>query len=184
MKQRWKHLKTICRHKAVVFQECKSCGLIWQGLVHDLSKFSMIEFESSAKYFQGDRSPIEAEKECCGYSLAWQHHKGHNPHHWEYWIDYGENGEIIAQKIPWKYVIEMICDWIGAGKVYGGEEWTQAEPLNYYLRVRKGRHFHPDTEKLIIVLLELIRDDGLEAFHKKAKDPGYLYIDYVGMYVP
>ena len=123
MGNRWKHFKTICRHKAVVFRECMACGLLCQGLTHDLSKFSLIEFGSSAKYFQGDKSPIEAEKECCGYSLAWQHHMGHNPHHWEYWIDYGENGEIIAQKIPWKYVIEMICDWIGAGKVYGGEKW-------------------------------------------------------------
>jgi hypothetical protein len=78
----------------------------------DLSKYSLTEFKSSAEYFQGDRSPIEAEKECCGYSLAWQHHMGHNPHHWEYWIDYGENGEILARKMPWKYVIEMICDWI------------------------------------------------------------------------
>ena len=109
---------------------------------------------------------------------------GHNPHHWEYWIDYGENGEIIAQKTPWKYVIEMICDWIGAGKVYGGNKWTQAEPLNYYYKVRKGRYFHPDTEKLLVTMLELIRDEGLEAFHEKARHPGYLYLDYAGEYTP
>ena len=53
----------------------------------DLSKYGITEFCSSAKYFQGNRSPIDAEKEETGYSLAWQHHKGHNPHHWEYWID-------------------------------------------------------------------------------------------------
>lgn len=184
MGKKWEHFKTITRHKAVVFHECKACGLIWQGITHDLSKYSPTEFRSSAEYFQGDRSPIEAEKECCGYSLAWQHHMGHNPHHWEYWIDYGENGEILARKMPWKYVIEMICDWIGAGKVYGGEKWTQADPLNYYYKVRKGRHFHPDTEKLIVTLLELIREEGLETFHEKVKSGGYLYIDYAGMYVP
>ena len=59
----WRHFKTICRHKAFVFQECRACGITWQGIIHDLSKFGRIEFVSSARYFQGDRSPIEAEKE-------------------------------------------------------------------------------------------------------------------------
>ena len=33
MGNRWKHFKTICRHKAVVFRECKACGVLWQGLM-------------------------------------------------------------------------------------------------------------------------------------------------------
>lgn len=93
---RWKHFKTICKHKAVVFKECRACGITWQGLVHDLSKFSPAEFTASAKYFQGDKSPIEAEKEATGYSAAWNHHKGHNPHHWEYWTDFDEDGEVTV----------------------------------------------------------------------------------------
>ena len=76
-----KHFKTVCKHKYYVFKECAACGLFWQGLVHDLSKFSPVEFASSAKYFQGNRSPIDAEKEAIGYSTAWLHHKGHNKHH-------------------------------------------------------------------------------------------------------
>lgn len=169
MSAKWKHFKTVCKHKLVVFQECKACGITWQGIVHDLSKFGRTEFASSAKYFQGTRSPIEAEKEDCGYSLAWLHHKGHNPHHWEYWTDFGDKGEVIAYKMPWKYVIEMICDWIGAGKVYEKTAWTQSSPLDYYYKVRAGRYFHHDTEKLIIALLKVIRDDGLDAFHEIAK---------------
>ena len=58
-----KHLKTVLIHKWYVFKECVSCGIIWQGIIHDLSKFSFTEFISSAKYFQGNRSPINAEKE-------------------------------------------------------------------------------------------------------------------------
>lgn len=184
MGAKWRHFKTICKHKAVVYKECKACGIAWQGITHDLSKFGLTEFVSSAKYFQGNRSPIEAEKECCGYSLAWLHHKAHNLHHWEYWTDFDDNGEVIANKIPWKYVIEMICDWIGAGKVYNQGNWSQSDPLDYYNKVRKGRHFHPDTEKLIITLLELIRDKGLDSFHEIAKDGGYLWADYVGLQIP
>jgi len=179
-----RHIKVVCKHKKVVFQECKKCGIAWQGVTHDLSKFSREELLSSAHYFQGNRSPIEKEKEEIGYSKAWLHHKGHNPHHWEYWIDYGSNGEIIANKIPSNYVIEMICDWIGAGMVYSGGKWNQYDPLNYYQKVRDGRHFHPETEKLIIKLLMIIHDEGLEKFHNVCKKRYPLFTDYDGLYIP
>ena len=184
MSAKWKHFKTIWKHKIVVYRECKACGIGWLGLIHDLSKFSPAEFASSAKYFQGDKSPIEAEKAKVGYSVAWLHHKGCNKHHWEWWTDFANDGTIIANKIPSKYVIEMVCDWIGAGMVYGGEKWTQAEPLNYYNKVRAGRYFHPDTEWLIVKLLWIIHDDGLEAFHHICKTRYPLFTDYEGLYIP
>jgi len=182
--KRWKHFKTVCKHKAIVYQECKSCGITWQGIIHDLSKFSPIEFSASAKHFQGNRSPIEAEKESRGYSMAWLHHKGVNKHHWEWWIDFYDNGQIIANKIPSKYVVEMICDWIGAGKVYSNEKWNQDEPLNYFYKVRKGRYFHPETEKLIIFLLEIIRDKGLDEFHRVCSQGYPVLTDYDELYIP
>ena len=166
---RWKHFKTVCKHKQVVFRECWACGIGWHGIIHDLSKFTRTEFSPSAKYFQGNRSPIEAEKDDCGYSFAWLHHKGCNPHHWEYWIDFGNQGQIIADRIPKKYVVEMLCDWIGAGKVYAKGKWTQSDPLDYYNKVRAGRYFHPETEQVIVRFLELIRDEGLDEFHKIAR---------------
>ena len=165
----WKHFKTVCKHKWIVFRECAACGIAWQGLTHDLSRFSTTEFISSAKYFQGNRSPIEAEKDAVGYSASWLHHKGHNPHHWEYWTDFRNNGEVIANRIPKKYVVEMVCDWIGAGKAYYSATWTQRSPIEYYNKVRAGRYFHKDTEDLILDFLECIANDGLDAFHKMAK---------------
>ena len=161
----WKHFKTVCKHKAVVFRECRACGFAWRGLTHDLSKFSPAEFLPSARYFQGNRSPIEAEKAEKGYSAAWQHHKGHNPHHWEYWVEYDENGTVVPLKIPYPYVIEMICDWVGAGQVYNGGNWTQADPMAHYNRTRKERHFHPETEQLILMFLRCIEHGGLYSFH-------------------
>ena len=184
MGYKWNHFKTICKHKAVVFKECRACGITWQGLTHDMSKYSREEFLASAKYFQGDRSPIEAEKEAVSYSKAWLHHKGCNKHHWEWWTDFADDGSVIANKIPSKYVIEMVCDWIGAGMVYSGEKWTQSEPLNYYNKVRNGRHFHPETEELLVRLLEIIRDDGLDAFHSVCKVRYPLFTDYDGLYIP
>lgn len=182
---RWKHFKTVYKHRKIVRQECRACGIWWRGLVHDLSKYSITEFSESAKYFQGNKSPIEASKDANGgYSRAWLHHKGHNPHHWEYWIDFDSNGNVVPLKIPSDYVIEMVCDWIGAGKVYSKEKWTNAEPMKYFIKVRGGRHFHPDTEWLIVKLLEIIADKGLEEFHKVCRDRYPLFTDYEGIYIP
>lgn len=169
MGMRFKHFKVVMKHKRIVFRECRKCGIGWQGFIHDFSKLGHTEFASSARYFQGTRSPIDAEKEEIGYSAAWLHHKGHNKHHWEYWTDFDENGEVIAYKIPCKYVVEMICDWIGAGMVYSKDKWTQSEPLDYYNKVRNGRHFHKETEELILKFLNCIKENGLDAFHKIAR---------------
>ena len=170
MKQYLKYFITICKHKWVVFKECKSCGIIWQGIIHDLSKFGFTEFFSSAKYYCSDKSPHYGDAEENGYSKAWLHHKGCNKHHWEYWTDFNENnGSIKVNIIPYNYVVEMVCDWIGAGKVYEKEKWTNSSPIEYYYKVRNGRYFHKKTETLIIHFLRVIENEGLEEFHKQAK---------------
>lgn len=164
----WKHFKTICKHKWYVMKYCFKCGFYWRGLTHDLSKFGITEFFSSAKYFQGTRSPIDAEKEKRGYSLAWQHHKGHNPHHWEYWIDNVGTKENTAIRIPYQYVIEMICDWLGAGIVYSGHKVKDnepyREPLEFYNKKKGERIFHPETQKLIEDCLEMIAEESIGVF--------------------
>ena len=161
----WKYFKQVILHKKYVFEECKACGITWQGIIHDFSKFNKEEFIPYAKYFMEDK-----EKNKDGFISAWMHHKGHNPHHWEYWIDYGKHGEIITNQIPYNYVVEMICDWIGAGKAYEKTEWELTSPLKYYNKVREGRHFHPVTEKLIFKFLYCIANHGLEEFHKLTKN--------------
>jgi hypothetical protein len=125
------HLRTITLHKWYVGVECFKRGLYWQGIIHDLSKYSWAEFGASAKYFQGVSTPIGEEKRQNGYSKAWLHHKGHNPHHWEYWIDWVE-GETLLCPIPEKYITEMACDMIGASKAYMGSKHTPDSPLKYF----------------------------------------------------
>lgn len=168
-----KHFMTIAKHRAIVRHYCFKCGQYKLGLLHDLSKYSPIEFFSGVKYYQGTSSPIDAEKKEKGYSLAWQHHKGHNPHHWEYWIDNIGSRKNTPIKMPYKYVVEMLCDWIGAGKTYCGKSWTQKTPYEYYSLVRGGRIIHPRTEKIIILFLETIRDGGLDNFCFLARHPKY-----------
>lgn len=116
------HLHTVNRHRRLVRRYCLKLGLVWQGLTHDLSKYSPTEFWRGCKYYQGWRSPNDQERLENGVSLAWLHHKGRNRHHFEYWIDYcrREDGTIYIGgcKMPKKYVAEMFCDRIAACRVY------------------------------------------------------------------
>ena len=83
MMKAWQHFKTITTHKMWVMRYCFKIGLYWQGLTHDLSKYSPTEFLVGMKYYQGDRSPNNAEREDTGMSKSWMHHKGRNKHHFD-----------------------------------------------------------------------------------------------------
>jgi hypothetical protein len=152
------HFVTITRHKFYVMQACFNCGIVWQGIVHDLSKYSFVEFLASAKYFQGIGSPIDKEKRERGYSLAWQNHKGHNKHHWHYWTDF-ENGKLIVLRIPPKYVIEMVCDWVGAGKAYNKGKWTIDTLKDWYAKNRDIYHLHTSTKHYIDAIMRNVKDE-------------------------
>jgi len=89
--------------------------------IHDMSKFSANEAFGYACY--DFKNPSENTK--AGFEKAWHHHKMHNEHHPEYWFNPSRSGELEPIMMPPIYVMEMIADWIGAGKTYGStlEEW-------------------------------------------------------------
>lgn len=152
------HLKTVLTHKKWVYFYCKMCGIPKQGLLHDLSKFSPIEFIESAKYWTGTRSPIDMCKEKYGYSEAWLHHKGRNKHHYEYWQDnFDKGGE--ALQVPFEYAVEMICDFIGAARAYMGDGFSFATEWEWWINKRETRAMHDQTKIFIsLVLKELVQN--------------------------
>lgn len=158
-----RHFITITRHKWLVLKGCFAVGLYWQGICHDLSKYSWTEFRIGVKYYQGNRSPNAAEREEKGFSTAWMHHKGRNRHHWEYWMDYSarlyETGMAPAP-MPEKYVAEMLMDRIAASKVYRGSAYTDRDPLNYYERTGEKVMLHPQTRELLETLLQMLAKQG------------------------
>ena len=159
----WGHLKTISHHRWLVCQGCFRVGLYRQGLTHDLSKFSPTEFWQGVKYYQGTRSPNAAEREDRGYSLAWMHHKGRNRHHYEYWTDMNpatRRYEPVA--MPRKYLVEMVMDRRAACMTYEGKRYTPASPMNYFTKSREHLLMHPETERALTFLLEMLRDRGEE----------------------
>lgn len=155
------HLSTVNRHRHMVMRHCVRAGIPLQGLLHDLSKYSPTEFLRGVWYFQGTRSPNEGEREEYGFSYAWMHHKGINRHHFEYWTDYDPvTRRMSPVKMPLKYVKEMFCDRVAASKIYGGENYTDSDPLNYFLRAKGRRMIHPDTSLLLERLLRMLAAKG------------------------
>lgn len=162
MNRLWGHFSTITKHKIKVTHLCFRCGLYKQGILHDLSKYSYIEFKAGVKYWQGNRSPIDKEKEVLGYSRGWLHHKGRNPHHWEYWLDNSPNG-IVPVKMPTNYLIEMWCDRIAASMIYNKNNYTDDIPLNYFLKGYDYVIMEQSSKDYIQHLLEYTKEHGVDA---------------------
>ncbi|MBE6805102.1 MAG: catalase [Ruminococcaceae bacterium] len=156
-----KHFCTITKHRHKVVAHCFKAGIGWQGLFHDLSKYTPAEFLAGAKYYQGNRSPNEKERELFGYSSAWLHHKGRNRHHFEYWTDYNPaTKQIRPVKMPTKYVIEMFCDRVAASKIYQGKKYTDKHPLEYFLKGKPTRVIHTESSDLLEKLLTMLSEKG------------------------
>lgn len=160
----WKHFCTITKHRWAVRKGCFAVGLYWQGLTHDLSKYSPTEFLRGIQYYQGTRSPNSREREVIGYSMAWMHHKGRNKHHFEYWTDLNIQTRCYAPvQMPRKYLTEMCMDRIAACKIYHGKDYQDGDALEYLqrsLEIRDLTMMHPETKKQLIYILTMLRDKG------------------------
>ena len=165
MSKFFKHLNKILTHKRWVAHYCFMCGLYRQGIMHDMSKFSPTEFWESVKYYQGTRSPIDACKEDKGYSMAWFHHRGR-----EFWMDDFEKG-CIPKKMPFKYALEMICDYLGAGRAYAGKGFTMETEYNWWLKKKTTAKMHADTFAFACEIMDHMKEIGIE---KTLKDKAYI----------
>ena len=158
------HFVTITKHRWKVRSHCFRVGLYWQGLTHDLSKYSPAEFMTGVRYYQGTRSPNSRARELFGYSTAWMHHKGRNRHHFEYWTDLSVvTRRYEAVKMPPKYFVEMVMDRIAACKLYNGEKYTQGDALHYLLHSAEGRDMtmmHPETREDLVFVLTMLKEKG------------------------
>lgn len=154
------HLRTVARHRFWVRHYCFMASLYWQGLTHDLSKYSPTEFFESVHYYQGNRSPIDACKEAKGYSMAWFHHRGRNRHHWEYWVDNFQDG-MTPVEMPFRYAVEMFCDFLAAGHTYMGGAFNTESEAAWWRSKRKKVVMHPTTKRFIDLCFLRAHEKGL-----------------------
>lgn len=153
----FRHISLVMRHKHQVLIHCAKCGILWRGLMHDLSKFSPEELFESVKYYTGVRSPIGVCRRATGVSRAWLHHKGRNKHHIEYWLD--DDCE-VTPLMPYKYAVECVCDKLAATKVYGGKGYRKEQALAHWLRHGNKINGHPRTMLFIETVFRDLAEHG------------------------
>lgn len=159
------HLKTVHHHRALVRKHCFRVGLYWQGLTHDLSKYAPVEWIPGVKYYQGNRSPNEAERPPKATAAHGCTTKGETGTIWNIgsiilrWVATG----LAGMEMPVKYVVEMFCDRMAASKTYRGAAYRDSDPLDYYLHSRDHYLIHPHTKALLEALLARLRDEGEDA---------------------
>ena len=120
MKKYLEYLKYIIKHKWFVLIECINYGIVWRGVIHDLSKLLPDEFIPYAKHFYGtddEKKSVEDK-----FDKAWLLHQKRNKHHWQHWILREDDGGTKIIYMPTKYYTEMVCDWVGAGRAIHGKK--------------------------------------------------------------
>ena len=164
MKNLIKHLKTIRTHRRWVRKYCFKMGLYWQGLTHDLSKYSLAEL-SICKYYTGKGSPHQVAREAIGYSPSWIHHYHHNKHHFQAWWDEDEEGKIIPMKMPYRYLMESFADMLGASKAYNPTNWEPQMLLDYWNNKCVGKRImHEDSVKFLDAQIKNLVTCGEEVY--------------------
>lgn len=179
LKKIWIHLSTICKHKYWVLKYCHKCGITWQGIKHDMSKFSPTEFLTNVRYAIPGKSPIDVQKEEFGFSMAWQHHKGHNPHHYEFWMDKFDDGCYVT-RMPYEYVVEMLCDNLAADRAYSGKNYSYSDEWKWWLKQRTIRNMHPDNRDFMNICFEALlyseTDPGMHNLKiESGSGPDYIF---------
>lgn len=147
------HLGTIRTHRKWVRYYCRLAGIRKRGWKHDLSKYSPTEFWESVRFWTGDESPINAAKRFQGYSRAWLHHRGRNPHHWAYWADNFSEG-ITIYPMPKDDFVEMVCDFLAAGRAYMGDNFSYSSEHAWWLKDREGgnKAMHEKNKKMLDII--------------------------------
>lgn len=171
-----KHFHLVNKHRFIVFKLSIRAGIPLQGLVHDLSKYSFVEFFEGAKYYAGDYSPIRNARKDIGYSKAWLHHKGRNKHHFEYWFDYDLDNPAII--MPFKYYCELVCDSLSASMVYNGKNFTDHSQLDFYEEKRNDIILDPRFDQLLYRTYKDVSIHGVNYVVRK-KYLRKLYDEYI-----
>lgn len=141
-----KYFLYILKHKWHVCLRCFARGLIWQGLVHDLSKFLPSEFIPYANYYYGcakDRQAWEVR-----FHAAWLRHIHRNRHHWQHWMLVTDQMGASMLEMPLRYTREMICDWDGVCRHMDNgisvQDWYRTNACNMRLHLRTAKFIRED----------------------------------------
>jgi hypothetical protein len=157
------------RHKWFVLVAAYKIGAsLWAAITHDISKFRPSEWLPYCRYFYGNYMSMNEshhlftsagvivsltkEEVASAFDLAWLHHQHRNPHHWQYWVLNEDSGNTKILPMPERYWLEMVADWMGAGRAITGK-WETKE---WYLKNRHNIMLHGSTRLSVEALLGVV----------------------------
>ena len=160
MRRHLSYLIYVLRHKWFVAVAASRIGAPMPlALIHDWSKFSAREWGAYARnFFDADGSRRRARRPDGGYDpnsrsdefkYAWLSHQ-RNRHHWQAWVSIGDGGSLQPMPMPRRYVMEMVADWMGAGRAITGR-WEVKE---WYAKNKDTMVLHEDTRTRVETILE------------------------------
>lgn len=117
---------------------------------HDQSKYSKEEYIPYCQYFYGENRTKAVEN---NFDAAWLHHQHANPHHWQHWVLREDDGDLKLIKIPFEYIIEMICDWWS----FSWNKNNLYEIFDWYDENKSKMLLHDLTRTLVEEILLTIR---------------------------
>ena len=119
---------------------------------HDFSKNTVKEYYAYDEYFYGVNHTKAVQED---FNMAWLHHIHNNPHHWQHWVLINDDPDegTVALRMPYRYVLEMICDWWAFS--WAGDNLY--EIFNWYDSHKSHMILHKDTRELVEEILEAIK---------------------------
>lgn len=138
---------------------------LWNLIVHDWTKFTTTEWVPYVNWFHGPNA-YKPSKGSTGYlhkpgddiafDEAWRHHWTSNPHHWQYWLKYDDDGTQRANWMMKIYAREMIADWYGAGMAQGKPDIDA-----WYLANKDNIKLHDDTRYYVTQVIREAKQKGI-----------------------
>ena len=121
-------------------------------MYHDRSKNDIEEYYAYDQYFYGGKRTKEIKE---NFNIAWLHHIHNNPHHWQHWVLVNDDPEegTVAIRIPYRYVVEMICDWWA----FSWSKDNLYEIFDWYDKHKEYMILHEDTRELVEEILNNIK---------------------------
>ncbi len=110
----WKILQDCCPDMKFIWDDYSFHTLDAEIKYHDLSKFSAEEFIQYRLAFYS----CDDEEKNTPLGAAWEHHKEHNPHHWENWTKTKNDTE------QEKHCVHMVVDWLAMSLKFGDSPQT------------------------------------------------------------
>lgn len=172
IKKNLQYLKYVLIHKWFVLVAGYDIGAsLWRLLIHDLSKFRPNEWKAYTEYFYGGPHypwsgvsmdvktkfglltwHTSKEQVECRFDEAWLMHIHRNPHHWQFWLLKEDSGSLKEIEMPRSYMLEMVADWMGAGRAITGT-WETRE---WYNNNKENILLHPETRLQVEEILNKI----------------------------